>query len=63
MADLSARGVSSQPLKMLGPIFWAWYADHKDDHWPIKVWVVNYQLKMSQLYPLWVYLFGAETQL
>jgi hypothetical protein len=62
MADLSVTTSNQYPLKLIGALFWTWYRDRQSDTWPVKVWFITANVKLSQLHGLWVWIFGPEPQ-
>lgn len=44
-------------------LMWKWYYQHKNDRVAIHVWIISTSIRIEQLYPLFVRLFGEDTVL
>lgn len=63
LSDFGARkGMNGQvDWKLLGPFFWGWFHDHSEDMiLKRKIFFFSVTIRVRDLYPLFVQLFGPE---
>lgn len=59
-----STNVGSSPLGHFNRFFWTWYADHKDDTYPVPVRILGISIavsiEMKKLKGLFAVIFGAD---
>lgn len=55
-------GIVSELVKeTFNSLMWKWYYAHKDETVRISIWIIRTSIKIEQLYPLFVRLFGEDS--